>query len=96
MARIKASLTACRPPAHTTNSGINIFRIADGKIAEVKAPEIGVWFKHFRQVKDVTYYTDFVTNARSRKTITMTNTISPLHDSSSKSYQLIEEWFNAP
>jgi hypothetical protein len=30
-----------------------------------KAPEIGVWFKHFRQVKDVMYYADFVTNARS-------------------------------
>jgi hypothetical protein len=55
-------------------------------------PELGVWFRHFRRVRDVRYYADFVTNARSWEPITMTDTISPLRDQDSKSYQLIEDW----
>ncbi len=56
------------------------------------APEIGVWFRHFRRVKDIRYYGDFVTNAHDWESIKMTDTISPLRDPSSKSYQLIEAW----
>jgi len=56
------------------------------------APEIGVWFRHFRRVEDVQYYGDRVTNARSWEQITMTDTISPLRDTSSMSYRLIESW----
>lgn len=55
-------------------------------------PELGVWFRHFRKVKDIRYHADFITNARSWESITMTDTISPLRDRDSKSYQLIESW----
>lgn len=60
-----------------------------------RAPEIGVWFRHFRPVKNVSYYADYITNARSWQRIPMTDTISPLRDRMSKSYQLIEEWLSA-
>lgn len=56
------------------------------------AREIGVWFRHFRRVKDVRYYGDLVTNAKDWEPIKMTDTISPLRDASSKSYQLIDAW----
>ena len=58
-------------------------------------PHIGVWFRHFRAVKTVGYFADFLTNAREWPQLTMTDTISPLHDPSSKSYQLIEDWLSA-
>jgi hypothetical protein len=58
------------------------------------APEIGVWFRHFRKVDDVRYYGDFVTNARNWEPITMTATITPLRESGSASYQLIERWLS--
>jgi hypothetical protein len=57
-----------------------------------KAPEIGVWFRHFREVDDIRYYADFKTNAQAWESITMTDTISPLRSSDSKSYRLMEEW----
>ena len=53
-------------------------------------PELGVWFRHFRKVKGVRYYVDFVTNAKAWGSITMTDTISPLRDRNSVSYKLIE------
>lgn len=55
-------------------------------------PEIGVWFRHFRRVKDVSFYADRVTNAHSWEAIKMTDTISPLRSPSSKSYRLIDSW----
>lgn len=60
-----------------------------------KAPEIGVWFRHFRQIDDVRYYGDLVTNARNWDSITMTATITPLRDSSTSSFQLIERWLRS-
>ena len=59
------------------------------------APEIGVWFRHFRSVDDVRYYGDCVTNARSWEPITMMATITPLRDTASASYQLIERWLGS-
>ncbi len=56
------------------------------------APELGVWFRHFRAVEDVRYYGDLITNAHDWEQIKMTDTISPLRDPKSKSYQLIEKW----
>lgn len=58
-------------------------------------PEIGVWFRHFRRVEDVRYYADWITNAAQWERITMTETISPLRDKSSASYELIEAWSDA-
>jgi len=58
----------------------------------VPAHEIGVWFRHFRQVKDVRFYGDFKTNVHQWEHTTMTDTISPLRDPSSISYRLIEAW----
>jgi hypothetical protein len=55
-------------------------------------PELGVWFRHFRPVTDVRFFGDYITNAKEWKPITMTDTISPLRDPQSKSYQLIESW----
>jgi hypothetical protein len=57
-----------------------------------RAPELGVWFRHFRKVDEVRYYGDFVTNARIWKPLTMTATITPLRKRASGSYQLIERW----
>lgn len=56
------------------------------------APEIGVWFRHFRRIDDVRYYGDFNTNARNWEPITMTATITPLRDVTTISYQLIRRW----
>ncbi len=56
------------------------------------APEIGVWFRHFRKVDSVRYYGDFVTNARKWEPLTMTATITPLREPDSASYRLIERW----
>jgi hypothetical protein len=56
------------------------------------APEIGVWFRHFRHVDDVRYYGDFVTNAHNWEPITMTATITPLRETTTASYQIIERW----
>ncbi|MGH7183227.1 MAG: hypothetical protein ACREJN_14790 [Nitrospiraceae bacterium] len=58
------------------------------------APEIGVWFRHFRAVDDVRYYGDFVTNARAWEPIPMTATITPLRENTSASYELIERWLS--
>lgn len=54
-------------------------------------PELGVWFNHFRRVKDIKYYSDFKTNAHGWDKIIMTDTISILRDPKSKSYKLIEK-----
>jgi hypothetical protein len=54
-------------------------------------PELGVWFRHFRRVKDVIYFADFNTNAKSWEQYIMTDTISILRDKTSKSYKLIQE-----
>ena len=57
-----------------------------------KAPELGVWFRHFRKVKSVKYYADYITDANSWQRLTMTDTISILRDSNSLSFRLIEAW----
>jgi hypothetical protein len=56
------------------------------------APEIDVWFRHFRTIDDVRYYGDFVTNVQTWEPIPMTATITPLRDSAKQSYQLIRRW----
>lgn len=69
----------------------------DGEYNYVRetVPTIGVWFRHFRTVKDVRFYGDFVTNAHQWDRITMTETISPLRDPRSASYELIESWLGS-
>jgi hypothetical protein len=57
-----------------------------------KAPEIGVWFRHFRRVDDIRYYGDLVTNARTWEPLVMMGTITPLRDKTSSSYRLIADW----
>ena len=65
----------------------------DGEYNYIRTPvkEIGVWFRHFRRIKNLSYYGDFVTNARNWEPIKMTDTISPLRDHSTQSYRLIEQ-----
>jgi hypothetical protein len=55
-------------------------------------PRLGVWFRHFRAVKDIRYFSDFRTNASAWERITMTATITPLRRDDSASQLLIEEW----
>ena len=59
-------------------------------------PEIGVWFRHFRRVTDVRYFSDFRTNATTWKPLTMTATLTPLRSGDSASKQLIDEWLSVP
>ncbi len=56
------------------------------------APQLGVWFRHFRRVKNVRYYGDLKTNMRSREQFPMRDAISSLLDPAGQSYQLIEAW----
>jgi hypothetical protein len=56
------------------------------------APEIGVWFRHFRRVKDISYYGDVQTDARKWEWIPMPATIMPLRDPSGDCRELIENW----
>ena len=54
--------------------------------------EIGVWFRHFRSVSEVRYFSDFQTNASTWRPITMMATITPLRSANSASRKVIEEW----
>jgi len=58
-------------------------------------PEIGVWFRHFRRVTDVRYYSDYKTNVSTWKALTMTATLTPLRSNDSGSQQLVNEWLAA-
>lgn len=55
-------------------------------------PELGVWFRHFRRVGEVKYYSDWVTNVSDWQRLVMTDTISILNDPGGQSYQLIQAW----
>lgn len=59
------------------------------------APELKVWFRHFRRVEGVRYYADFKTNVASWEQLKMTDTISPLRSPTSRSYLLIQEWMSS-
>lgn len=57
------------------------------------APELGVWFRHFRRIeRPAQYYGDKITDAHRWERLVMTDTISPLTDPKSASYQLIDTW----
>ena len=57
------------------------------------ASEIGVWFRHFREVDDITYFGDVMqTDVRKWEQIPMPATLTPLRQSSTESWQLIERW----
>ncbi len=60
-----------------------------------KAPELRVWFRHFRQVNSVRYYGDFVKNPQSWERIVMIATINPLREEDSASYKLIQRWLQS-
>jgi hypothetical protein len=59
------------------------------------APELGVWFRHFRRVIDVRYFADYRTDARNWPQTTMTDTVCPLRGDNTVSSLLIEEWLQA-
>jgi hypothetical protein len=67
----------------------------DYNYIRVPAPEIGVWFRHFRAVNEIRYYGDFKTNAHQWEQLTMTDTISTLRDPTSQSYRLIQTWLRS-
>lgn len=64
----------------------------DYNYIRVAAPELRVWFRHFRRVRDVRFYADLVTHAHHWKMIKMTGTVQILTDPRSASYKLIEDW----
>lgn len=55
-------------------------------------PELNVWFRHFRRVKDVRFVGDIVTNPKKWPQLTMTDTISSLNPGGA-SYQFIQEHY---
>jgi len=59
------------------------------------APEIGVWFRHFRAVEDVRYYGDFVKSPAEWEKIVMTATITPLRKGDTASLRLIKRWLSS-
>jgi hypothetical protein len=56
------------------------FATVDGDYCYVTAPqpELGVWFRHFRRVKDVRFVGDLITNPELLPQLTMTDTIASL------------------
>lgn len=59
---------------------------------KTKAPELGIWFRHFRRIADLGYYFDEVTNPKDWERLPMTETLTPLRDPDSRSYRLIDNW----
>ncbi|WP_300295070.1 hypothetical protein [Ferrovibrio sp.] len=59
-----------------------------------RATELGIWFRHFREVECVYYYADRVTNPKNWEMLTMTDTISPLRNAEKASYRLIDAWLS--
>jgi hypothetical protein len=64
------------------------------KWGEVIFPELGVWFNHFRRVKDVWYYADYKTNPRDWEQIPTPMTIQRLTASKGKVRELIQRWLD--
>jgi hypothetical protein len=58
-------------------------------------PQIGVWFRHFRQVDRVHYYSDLRTNPKAWDKSVMTATITPLRNDETQSQKLVSEWIAA-
>lgn len=56
--------------------------------------ELGIWFRHFRRIKDVRYYADHKTNVRAWDQLRMVDAFSSLKPTS-QSYQLMKEWERA-
>jgi hypothetical protein len=61
----------------------------------IPVPEIGVWFRHFRKIDAVHYFSDYKTNVSQWKPLTMMGTLTPLRDPESGSKKLIDEWLAA-
>jgi len=93
--------------AHTMSEGDLVLVIAhhypcalvrvSGPYNYIRAPhqELGVWFRHFRRVEVLSYYADHVTNPAKWEQTKMTDTISVLHTTTSKSFTLIKRWASA-
>jgi hypothetical protein len=69
----------------------------DGEYNYIRTPDpkIGVWFRHFRRVRDARYYADYHTNASEWPRLKMTDTICPLRNDDSDSRQVIQEWLHS-
>lgn len=66
----------------------------NGPYNYIRSPnqELGIWFRHFRRITVLSYYADYVTNPAKWEQIKMTDTISSLHTTTSKSFTLIKRW----
>lgn len=67
-----------------------------GEYNYIRRPEseLGVWFRHFRRVRNVSYFADDFPNDDYWTGIVMTGTIDPLNNPDSQSRQLIAEWLS--
>lgn len=65
-----------------------------GEYNYIREPEeeLGVWFRHFRRVEILGYYSDFEKNPENWISITMPATIGVLNTPESESFRLIERW----
>lgn len=65
----------------------------DGNYNYIREPvsDLGVWFRHFRAVDEVRYFADYSTNANDWNRLPMTDAITPLRNTDTASYQVIEE-----
>lgn len=66
----------------------------DGKYNYIARSDesLGIWFRHFRRVKDVRYFADWQKNAKRWPQIVMTDAISVLKSATSISARLIARW----
>lgn len=55
-------------------------------------PVLGVWFNHFRRVRDVKYYADWVKDPLAWEKFHKCATIQRITDPECASYKLIESW----
>ena len=68
----------------------------EGEYNYIRRPdeELRLWFRHFRKVKTIGYYSDFKKNPSNWEQTTMTDTISILKDKEGVSYKLINRWLS--
>jgi hypothetical protein len=53
--------------------------------------ELGIWFRHFRRVKNVRYYADYRTNVRTWDRVIMPDTLSIL-GRKTQTYRIMKQW----
>jgi hypothetical protein len=69
---------------------------ASAKVGRVVLQELGVWFNHFRGVRDVRYYADWVKDPGKWIKVGRAATIQRLVEPETTSFKLIQSWPETP